>query len=317
MPSFLRAAGTWAFSQPYLLLALMALFWAVNVVLGRYIAGHVPPVALSFIRWAGAFCIVLPFAWPHLRRDWAEIRRRLGFMTVLSITGISAYNTMAYYGLQFTQALNGLVLQSTGPLFVALWSFLLFGERLSAKQMVGITMSLCGVLVIISRGDLGVLLAIAFNAGDLWIVGGIVVFAFYSALMKRRPEIHQLSFLAFTMGCGALWLIPFLALEIRSGYVLTFDPLTLATLAYVTTFPSLVAYLFFNRGVELIGPNRAAPFLHLTPVFGSVLAIAFLGEEPHLFHAVGYALVLAGITIATRGASPPRRSARAADRPGS
>jgi drug/metabolite transporter (DMT)-like permease len=298
--SRIRAAGAWAFGEPHLLLALMALFWAINVVLGRYIAGHVPPVALSFVRWSVACLIVLPFAWPHLRRDWPQIRAHFLLMTVLSVTGITAYNTMAYYGLQYTEALNGLVLQSTGPLFVAVWSFILFGERLTPSQTGGITMSLAGVLVIITRGELRVLLAIAFNAGDLWILSGIVLFAFYSALAKRRPKIHQLSFLAFTMGYGALWLIPFYALEIASGYVLKFDALTLATLAYVSTFPSLVAYLFLNRGIELIGPNRAAPFFHLTPVFGSVLAIAFLGEEPHLFHAVGYALVLAGITIASR-----------------
>ncbi len=300
MVSRIGAAGRWAFGQPYLLLVLMASFWAINIVLGRFVAGHVPPVALSFVRWTGAFLIVLPFAWPHLRRDWDQIRARLAFMTLLSITGISAYNTMAYYGLQYTQAINGLVLQSTGPLFVALWSFVLLGERLTLVQAAGIATSLAGVLVIISRGELAVLLHIAFNAGDLWILGAILIFAIYAALAKRRPPLHPLSFLAFTMGCGALWLIPFYTLEIASGYVLRFDALTLVTLAYVVTFPSLVAYLFLNRGIELIGPNRAAPFLHLTPVFGSVLAIVFLGEALHLFHAVGYLLVLAGITLAAR-----------------
>src|SRR5580700_799952 len=153
MVGLLVAAGRWLFRQPYLLLSLMALFWAFNIVLGRLVAGHVPPMALSFIRWAAAFLLVLPFAWSPLARDWPQIRKHFVFMTVLSITGISAYNTMAYYGLQYTQAINGLLIQSTMPLFIALWSFALFGDRLTLAQAAGIALSLAGVLIIICRGD--------------------------------------------------------------------------------------------------------------------------------------------------------------------
>jgi drug/metabolite transporter (DMT)-like permease len=300
MAGVLSRAGGWLFKQPYLLLCFTTLFWAINIVVGRYVAGHVPPVALSMIRWVGAFLVILPFAWPHLRRDWPAIRAQLPLMTVLTITGISAYNTMAYYGLQYTQAINALLIQSTGPLFIALSALLLFRERLSLGQAIGIATSLAGVLIIICRGDLHVLLGVQFNRGDVWMVAAVAIFGFYSALAKKRPPVHPLSFLAFTMGYGALWLIPVYAWEISTGYTLRYDALTLATLAFVAVVPSVLGYLFFNRGVELIGPNRTAPFLHLTPVFGSVLAILFLGERPQLFHAVGYALVLAGITIATR-----------------
>jgi drug/metabolite transporter (DMT)-like permease len=302
MVGLLGAAGRWLFRQPYLLLSLMALFWAFNIVLGRFVAGHVPPVALSFIRWAAAFLLVLPFAWPHLARDWPLIRKHFALMTMLSITGISAYNTMAYYGLQYTEAINGLLLQSTIPLFIALWSFALFGDRLTLAQAVGVAMSLTGVVVIICRGDLAVLLGIRFNRGDLWFLLGLLIFGAYSALLKRRPPVHPLSFLSFTMGYGSLWLIPFFAAEAASGYRLSFDGITVLTLAYVAIFPSVLSYLFFNRGVELVGPNRTAPFTHLTPLFGSVLAIALLGERLQLFHIIGYALVLGGITVATRGA---------------
>jgi drug/metabolite transporter (DMT)-like permease len=302
MVGLLVAAGRWLFRQPYLLLSLMALFWAFNIVLGRFVAGHVPPMALSFIRWAAAFLLVLPFAWPNLVRDWPLIRKHVALMTVLSITGISAYNTMAYYGLQYTEAINGLLIQSTTPLFIALWSIALFGDRLTSAQAVGIAMSLTGVLVIICRGDFAVLLGIGFNRGDLWFLLGLLIFGCYSALLKRRPPIHPLSFLSFTMGCGSLWLIPFFAAEAASGYRLSFDGITVLTLAYVAIFPSVLSYLFFNRGVELVGPNRTAPFTHLTPLFGSVLAIVLLGERLQLFHVIGYALVLAGITVATRAA---------------
>lgn len=300
MGKALRRAAGWLDRQPYLLLSFMSLFWAGNVVLGRFVAGHVPPVALSVIRWGGACLLVLPFAWPHLKRDFAEIRARFGFMTVLSLTGISAYNTMAYYGLQYTEAINVLLIQSTNPFMIALWSLILLRERLTGPQAIGIACSLIGVLVILSRGDLTILASIGFNRGDLWVLAGIAIFGIYSALAKKRPKIHALSFLAFTMGWGAVLLIPVLALEIASGYTLTLDTETLATLGYVVIFPSALGYMFFNRGVELVGPNRSAPFLHLIPVFGSALAVVFLGERPQLYHALGYGLVLTGIFVATR-----------------
>lgn len=295
-----RRVGAWLDRRPYLLLTFTSLFWAGNVVLGRFAAGHVPPVALSVIRWAGACLIVLPFAWPHLKRDAPEIRKRFVFMTVLTLCGISAYNTMAYYGLQYTEAINALLIQSTNPFMIALWSLILLHDRLTANQAIGITCSLAGVLVILCRGDLAVLFGVGFNRGDLWLLAAVAIFAIYSALAKRRPKIHALSFLAFTTGWGAILLIPVLMLEISTGYTLTFDAVTFATLGYVVIFPSAVGYLFFNRGVELVGPNRAAPFMHLIPVFGSALAILFLGEIPQLYHAVGYGLVLTGVFVATR-----------------
>src|ERR1700728_4079459 len=153
-----RAGRGWLFDQPYLLLALTSLFWAGNTILGRFIAGHVPPITLAFIRWSGAFVILLPFSARHLARDWPVIRKHAGLMTLLAFTGISTYNAMAYYGLQYTTAINGLLLQSVSPLFVAMWTFALFGERLTLRQAGGICVSLIGVLVIICGGSLDVLL---------------------------------------------------------------------------------------------------------------------------------------------------------------
>jgi drug/metabolite transporter (DMT)-like permease len=207
---------------------------------------------------------------------------------------------MAYYGLHFTTAINGLLLQSVAPLFVAVWSFVLFRDRLSLRQAAGISLSLAGVIVIVCRGSLDVLLAIAFNRGDVWFVVALLIYAFYAAMLRVRPAIHPLSFLAVGMGGGAVLLLPALALEIAAGQSMVFDTVTALSLIYVCIFPSLLGYLFLNRGIELIGANRAAPFMHLVPVFGSVLAIALLGERLQLFHVVGYMLVLAGITLATR-----------------
>ncbi len=295
-----RRAGGWLVDQPYLLLSLTSLFWAGNTVLGRFLAGHVPPVTLACIRWAGAFLILLPFAAPHLARDWSTIRRHLGLLTVLALTGVSAYNTLAYYGLQYTTAINGLLLQSIGPLFVALWTFVLFGDRLTLRQAGGILISLTGVLVIICHGSLAVLIGIGFNRGDVLILVALVIYAYYTAILRKRPPLHPLSLLAVGMGLGTLLLVPGLAWEIASGKTLVLDAASFLSFAFVCIFPSLLGYLCLNRGIELIGANRAAPFMHLVPVFGSVMAIVWLGERFELFHAVGYALVFAGITVATK-----------------
>jgi drug/metabolite transporter (DMT)-like permease len=293
-------AGARPIREAYLLLSLTSLFWSGNVVLGRYVAGLIPPITFTVIRWAGAFAILLPFAARHLARDWPAIRKHAGLLTVLALTGFSAYNSIAYYGLHFTTAINGLLLQSVAPLFVAVWSFVLFRDRLSVRQAAGILLSLAGVIVIVCRGSLEVLLAIAFNQGDLWFVVALLIYAFYVAILRLRPPIHPLSFLAVGMGIGAILLLPAMAIEIASGQTLVFDYISALSLIYVCIFPSLLGYLVLNRGIELVGANRAAPFIHLVPVFGSVLAITLLGERLQLFHAGGYLLVLAGITLATR-----------------
>src|SRR6266481_5022607 len=207
-----RAAspGNWLANQPYLLLSITALCWAGNAIVGRLAAGHIPPVTLSFLRWTFAFLIILPFAWKHLKRDWGAIRSHLGTMIVLSITGIGAFNTLQYWALEHTQALNTLLLQSAGPLVVAVWSLLLLGVRLTLAQAIGVVLSLTGVLVILLHGDLTALSSIQFNKGDLIFTVALVIFGLYSVLTLKRPAIHGLSFVAFTFGCGAACMIPFL-----------------------------------------------------------------------------------------------------------
>jgi drug/metabolite transporter (DMT)-like permease len=297
-----RAAspGRWIANQPYLLLCITALCWAGNAIVGRLAAGHIPPVTLSFLRWSIAFLIVLPFAWNHLVRDWPAIRAKLGIMVLVSVVGISAFNTLQYWALEHTTALNTLLLQSSGPLIVAVWSLILLGVRLTLAQAIGVLLSLTGVLVILLHGDLGALSNIEFNEGDLIFTAAMVVFGLYSVLTLKRPAIHGLSFVAFTFGCGAACLIPLLIWELSTRPAMALDARNLASLFYVAVFPSTLAYLCFNRGVLLIGANRAAPFFHVVPVFGSLMAIVFLGERPQLFHVIGFALVLTGVFVASR-----------------
>ena len=180
----------WLNNQPYLLLSLTSLFWAGNIVLARHVAGHVPPLTLSCLRWIGTFLILLPFAWPHLKRDWPVLRAHWPMMVFLSAIGFAYNNAISYWAMQYTEALNALLIQSAGPLFVAMWSLALFGVRLTGAQLAGITISLAGVLTIILRGDFAALAGISFNKGDLMFASSLVSFGLYSALMPRRPVTH-------------------------------------------------------------------------------------------------------------------------------
>lgn len=288
------------YDAPWLLFFMAPLFWSGNFVLGRAVAGEIPPVGLAFWRWAVGCLIVLPFAWPHLRRDRREFVRRWPAVLVLSAAGIAGFNTFVYIGLQDTTALNAVMMQSTMPIAIVAASFLLFGERVGPLQGLGILVSLSGVGVIVARGDWGTLAGLAFNRGDLWILAAVVSYALYTALLRRRPVVHPLSFLATTFGLGAVMLLPFLAWEMASGRVMPATPAAFGAVAYVAVFPSVLAYFCFNRTVELIGANRTGLSVHLMPVFGTLMAIAFLGESLRWYHGAGIALIAAGILLAGR-----------------
>jgi drug/metabolite transporter (DMT)-like permease len=288
------------FNLPYVLLVLPPLFWSGNFVLGRAVRADVPPIGLAFWRWAIGSLLVIGFAWPYLRQDWAIIRRNWGMILWLSFLGVTLFNTLVYLGLQSTMAINALLMQSTMPVMIGLMSYLFFREIVTPLQALGILLSLGGVMMIVVQGNLQLLTSLALNSGDLLVFIAVAGYAAYSALLRRRPPLHPLSFLAITFILGTLILVPFYLGEHLAGRVMTFDRLTVLTIAYVAIFPSVLAYLCFNRGVELVGANRAGLFVHLMPVFGSILAIIFLGETFRWFHGLGIGLILAGILLATR-----------------
>jgi len=288
------------YGNAYLLLSFTALFWAGNFVLGRGVHEHVPPVALAWTRWMIATLIILPFAIPHIRREWPVIRRNLPILIFFGTVGVGAFNTLSYTGLNYTTALNALVLQSSGPILIVLASFLIFGDRLSARQGLGISLSLAGVLLMIARGNLDVLLHLKLNRGDLFLLAALLLWGLYTAYLRRRPPVHWLSFVGVTFAIGALVNTPLFIWEHLSVRQMTLDTQTVAAIAYVSIFPSVLAYICFNRGVELIGANRAGVCLHLVPLFGAVLAVVLLGEEPKVYHFIGIALILAGVSLAAR-----------------
>lgn len=286
--------------QAWLLMMLPPLFWAGNAVLGRAVAGSVPPIGLAFWRWFLGMLVVLPFAWPHLRHDITPILARWKSVLLLGTLGIGIYNTFQYIALNSTTALNAVMLQSSMPVMIVLMSLVLFRDRIGAMQGVGIAVSLVGATTLISHGDPGTLLGLELNAGDVWMLAAVVIYAAYTTLLRRRPAIHGLSFVVVTFAIGAVELLPFYVWESVSGHPVQASGITLLAVGYTVLFPSIAAYLCFNRAVELLGPNTAGLAIHLVPVFGSLLAILFLGEQPHLYHGIGIALIAAGILLATR-----------------
>jgi drug/metabolite transporter (DMT)-like permease len=286
------------YGNAYLLLSLTALFWAGNFVLGRGVHEHVPPIALAWCRWLFASLIVLPFAMSHLKREWPVIRSNMPMLVYFGTVGVGAFNTLSYTGLNYTTALNALVLQSSGPILIVLASLIIFRDRISSRQAIGIVISLTGVLTMVSRGDPTVLRGLELNRGDLFLLAALILWGLYTAFLRKRPDIHWLSFTATTFVIGVIVNTPFFIWEQASVRQLQFDAETAAAVAYVSIFPSVLAYICFNRGVELIGANRAGVCLHLVPLFGAVLAIVLLGEEPRTYHLIGIALILAGVTLA-------------------
>lgn len=289
-------------TSPYLLLSLTALFWAGNWVIGRAMRDDMPPVAMGFWRWLLAFLILLPFAAPELWRKRTVVRVNLVTLTLLGVLGAIAFNTLIYYGLQFTVVTNGVLFNSITPVIIVLASWVLYRERVSAQQAVGVLLSLCGVLAIVARGDLQILAGFQFNRGDIWLIGAMFLWALYTIVLRKRPtELSAVAFLAAMLMLSLPFLLPFYLWELalRGGFDLTFA--TVAALAYYATIPSIVAYLFWNRGVAQVGANKAGLFVHLMPVFGAVLSVVFLGERLYGYHFAGAAMIFGGIWLTTRG----------------
>lgn len=287
--------------SPYLLLVLTTLSWSSNFVLGRAVEAIIPPLALSFWRWAVALLILLPFTLPKLSAQWPLLRNHWKSLSVLAVLGVANYNTFAYIGLQTTTATNAVIMVSTTPVIIVALSFLLLRITVSGKQALGIGISLVGVLVIVTQGNPQTLLSQRLNTGDIWILAAVLSWAAYSVcLMRWRPVgLHPLAFLTAIMALGVLVLAPVYAWDVARGATFDLNAATLGSIAYVALVPSVLAYIFWNQAVAEIGANRSGQFLHLMPVFGAVLSMVFLGERLYGFHAVGIGLIGLGIYLTT------------------
>lgn len=294
-----RLAGLW--SRAYILLTMTALCWAGNAIVARAARDVVPPVALSFWRWCLALALILPFAWPHLRRDWAKIAARWQVMVPMGLLGIGTFNSMLYTGLQSTTAVNGLLIQSAQPVVILALGALLLRDHIGGWQVAGLLLSLTGVVTILTRGEPAMILALRLNIGDAIIACALIAWGLYTVLLRKRPFVHPLSFLSATISTGLLLIAPLYLVELAAGERIVAGWGAGLAIFYVGLFPSVIAYLCFNRGVELLGSAQAGLFMNVMPIMGAALAILFLGEPLHGFHLIGLALVLCGIIAARRG----------------
>lgn len=285
-------------TNPYLLLTLTALFWSGNMVLGRGIRADVPPMALAFWRWCIAFLLVLPLALPHFKSQWPLLRQGWKPVLLLGLIGVGGYNTFAYIALQYTSATNAVLLNSFIPVVTIAISWAFLGKHLSRLQVIGVITSLVGALSIVARGDLNVLAHLNLNVGDAWMLLAVLVWAVYTVGLAWRPSgVHPMLMLAAMTAVGLAALFPAYLWEMVAGRHININLGSLASLAYVGIFPSFLGYIFYNRGVGEIGANKGSLFIHLMPVFGTLLSVIFLGEIPLWYHYLGIGLIFAGIWL--------------------
>lgn len=291
---------------PYLILSVAPLCWAGNIVLARGMADTIPPVAFAFWRWMLALAFILPFTLRQVALDWTEITRRWKPLLLLAVLGISGFNTLLYTAVHTTTAINGALIQTSMPAAIVLLGWLIYRERATGRQMKGVLLCLLGAGLIVLRGNPGDLLTQSLVPGDLLMVVAVMLYGLYSVLLRRRPAIHALSFLTATFALGVAGLLPVYLAEraVIGPFALERD--AVFSLLYVALFPSIVAYFCWNKGVDLVGPNRAGLFINLIPVFASLLSVWLLGESIRRYHIGGMGLIAGGMILFYRAPASPR-----------
>ena len=287
--------------SPYVLLTLAPLFWSGNLIVGRGLATDIPAFAMTFYRWLFAALMLAPFAIPLVRKELPLVRRHWKTLAGLGVIGIGTHNALAYLGLHYTTAVNGAILNSCIPVMIVALSWVLLHERLAPLQALGIFTSLAGVLTILAAGSLATLLAFRLNVGDVLYLASMAMWSIYTIALRFRPRgMHFLSFLFVIVCIGVVVLAPLHALETALGFAMHWSLATFSALVFVALFSSVLAYVFWNRGVEQVGANIAGLFVHLMPVFGVVLAWLILDERLTMHHIAGIALIVCGIYLTTR-----------------
>lgn len=284
----------------YLLLPVAPFCWAGNTVLARGAADLIPPVSFAFYRWTLAFFLLLPFTWRLARRDWPQVAGHWKIMVLLSLLGISSFNSLLYAAAHTTTAINLALIQTAMPAIIILISIRLYHETVRNMQIAGVTLCIVGAGVVVLRGHLQTLFELSVALGDLLMLLAVFLYALYSALLRTRPPIHPLSFLTYSFGIGIVGLLPAYLWERAAVGSPDFGRAVLLSILFVAIFPSIIAYFCWNRGIELIGANRAGPFINLIPVFASIFAVFWLDERLQLYHVAGLVLIAGGIFLCNR-----------------
>jgi drug/metabolite transporter (DMT)-like permease len=295
--------------SPATMLTWTSLFWAGNMVVGRAVASSMSPLALSTSRWVIALIVLAPFCWRETVARRADILRSWRILLLLAVMSTALYNSITYWALHYTTATNAALLNSTTPIWVMMASWMLLRETPSPRSLMGFVVSLAGVLCIVSQGEPGRLLSLAPNPGDLMMLTALILWGFYAVLLRYRPaSLTPFCYIFVTGSIGVVVALPFLIVEQAFFPAETLSWEGIAAVAYFALFPTLLATLFYNHAVDRIGPVAASLFIHLVPLFGSVLAMAFLDERPGWQHLAGVMLVFAGILLSRRaGVAPSSR----------
>ena len=286
----------------YILLVLTTLFWSGNFIVGKAASMFdIPPFSLNFYRWFFAGIILLPFTLKEIIQKKNYIFKNIGFFIILGITSITIFNSAVYYSLYYMQVISGVLMISTIPVWIIFISSILGIEKTNKFQIFGVFLSLLGVLFIITKSDLNLIKNLDFNKGDLIMASGMFAWALYSALLKKKTyEISQITLLEVVIIAGLLFLIPVYILETKLGSALVLNKPFILTLSYVVIFPGLAAFFFWIKGISIIGANRAGIFLHLMPIFGSLMAIILFDEKFMFYHLLGAIFIVAGITLSNK-----------------
>jgi drug/metabolite transporter (DMT)-like permease len=288
-------------NRAYLYLVLATLCWGGNAVAGKLAVGHISPMMLTFLRWFFAVAIIFAISLPQLMKDWPVARKHLPILAFFGVVGFTTFNATLYTALKYTTAINVTIEQAAIPMLIFLINFVLFRMRVSWAQILGFSLTLVGVALTASHGDLRSLLELQLNFGDALMIIALVAYAVYTVSLRWKPPVHWRTLMALPALFALLTSLPLVGWEISSGNVIWPDGMGWVIAAYTAIFASLVAQTFYVFGVVGIGANRAGLFINLIPVFGTLLSVLILGEDLQLFHIVALALALTGIAIAERG----------------
>lgn len=296
-----RTAASGGDASAHLLMVFAVSIFGLNYVVGRWAAGEVPSYTLGFTRWTMGALILLPFAWAQLKRERDEVVRNIRLLALAGFLMPFMGAGVAYVALTYTTAINAGVIQISLPVMVVILSFFFLGERTGRIQWLGAAAAIFGVLYMIARGKLSVLLGLEFNVGDAIMVACNLGLAGYGIAVKRLPyKFHPLTLLVMVCAVGSLCHLPFFAWEVATGHLPNPGPTAVVSLLFVAIFPSVIAILCWNFAIARLGPTRAGFYLYLTPVFAAAFAIPLLGESIGLYHVIGAALIVVGVTVSTR-----------------
>jgi len=286
------------------MLVLCALCWSGNFIVGKVATLYeIPPLSLNFFRWLIVWIILFPFTIKDILQNEELVRKNFGSLLIMSLTSISIFNSVVYYSLNFTQVLTGVLMISTIPVLIIFISYLFRVENISKFQIIGVILSMFGVLIIISKSDFYKLIHLDLNKGDLWLFVAMISWALYSTMLKSfKSSFSSLSFIQIIVTIGLIFLFPQFLFEYFSGHRINFNIPVMLTIAYVVLFAGLGAYLLWNGAISIIGPSKSGVFLHLMPVFTSFMAIFLLNETLMNFHIIGAIIIIFGIYLSSKKA---------------